>query len=149
MQSEESKLLNKLINEKTKNINIFFKKIKKETFADCLNELLKSKNLERKDLYNELCQYLSHTYIYELGTFSTKEQKKQKIPSRQVVLAIGIAVGASQEEINKLLKGAGYIPLNKRDREDFDVIRGIHQGWEKERMYDTIKLYEKKRKKNS
>ncbi|MBR2179746.1 MAG: DNA-binding protein [Selenomonadaceae bacterium] len=84
-----------------------------------LTNLLKEKNLLKKDVVRE--SGLNREYAYHLFA-GTKDK-----PSRQKVLAIGVAMGLNLEEMQYLLKYAKLNILYPRNQWDSVIISAIEQ----------------------
>ena len=102
-----------------------------------LTKLLKSKKVELKDLAKN-CN-LAKSYLYNL--FSGQRQN----PSREKVLAIGIALELDLEEVQYLLRYAKQSPLYPRDAWDSVIISAIEQ---KLNVFQTNELLEQCGEKN-
>ena len=84
-----------------------------------LTKLLQEKNLDLKEIVKN--SNLNRVYVYHI--FSGK----RKNPSRTKILAIGIAMNLSLEEMQYLLRYAGQNPLYPRNSWDSIIISAIEQ----------------------
>lgn len=98
------------------------------SFAQCLNNFLDEKNLERKDVIHKTS--INETHAYQM--FSG-----DRGASRNKVLQIALAMGLDLRQTNKLLHSAGVSNLYCKDRRDAIIIFCI------ENSYDLSKTEEK------
>lgn len=75
--------------------------------------------------------YLSKSYYYALKAGT-------KIPSRETVIKIGLALGLSVDEMNKSLKLAGWKELYPRNPSDACICFGIKEGLTMEEIGELL-----------
>ncbi len=109
-------------------------------FGDYLDELIENKRLKTADVEKELLTYMSRSYFYEC-------KNNTKNPSREIAIQMGIALGATEEEINNLLKYAGHSKLYVKDNYERKIIVGLQCGWDKERLYGVMEESKKRKAK--
>ena len=90
-------------------------------FTTALARLLEEKNIPTINIVENT--NLSKSYINKLRNPSEKTVK----PSRHVIIDISLAIDASLEETNKLLKLARYQELYTRDKAESFIIWGMLQ----------------------
>ncbi len=88
----------------------------KESLSELLDRLLKDKGLKKIDIIKE--SEISEVYAYQI--FSGV-----RIPDRKKLLALAIAMKLGIDEIQTLLKSAGYPPLYVKLPFDSIVLYGI------------------------
>ena len=100
-----------------------------EELSTLLNRFLENKALTD----NSMCQSkisrlsgLSKSYINELFSFNPKKQKK---PSRDVLLRIGFAMSLDKSEIDMLLKTSGFKELYPRNPRDIAIMVALERGY--------------------
>ncbi len=76
----------------------------------------------------------SKSYINKLRNFKTTDSH----PTRPAVLAIALALNASEEETNRLLKAARYQELYSRDSLDARIIWGMRRGLSGEEIREML-----------
>lgn len=102
------------------------------SFTDTLNELFHQKNLSTQAVVNKTG--ISKSYINKLRSSSQKKVS----PSRSKVINIGLALGGSEQEINKLLKAARLQPLYSRSKEESVIIWGLLHEKNYEQIIDLL-----------
>ena len=124
MKTKMKKSTTELFSElkEDKNIEGYLKRNQDEFMVplhEYLTNLLTEKNLLKKDVIKK--SGLNREYVYHLFA-GTKEN-----PSRQKVLAIGVAMGLNLEEMQYLLKYAKLNILYPRNQWDSVIISAIEQ----------------------
>lgn len=89
------------------------------SFPEYLEQWLAGKGLSRADVVRR--SNLNKAYVYQI--FSGK-----KYPSRDKVIALGFGLGLDAEEIQSLLKQAGYRELYPRDPRDALLLFAFSKG---------------------
>lgn len=90
--------------------------IVKSNLSECLNSLLESKKMKKSDIIK--ASSVNDVYAYQI--FSGV-----RIPERKKVLSILIAMKATLDEVQSLLKSTGYTPLYVKNPFDCVIIYGI------------------------
>lgn len=90
--------------------------IVKSNLSECLNLLLESKKMKKSDIIK--ASSVNDVYAYQI--FSGV-----RIPERKKVLSILIAMKATLDEVQSLLKSTGYTPLYVKNPFDCVIIYGI------------------------
>ena len=88
-------------------------------FPECLDKWLKEKQLSRADVVRQ--SNLNKAYVYQI--FSGR-----KYPSRDKVIALGFGLKLNIEEMQLLLKQAGYRTLYPRDTRDALLLFALKEG---------------------
>lgn len=104
-------------------------------FAIYLSQLIEKKNISVLSIVNN--SNVSKSYINKLRNPSEKKAK----PSRQVIIDIALAMNATLEETNQLLKFARYQELYARDQAESVIIWGMLKHLDGSQIRDM--LYEK------
>ena len=111
-------LLNKI--KESSVIDNFIKEYHQEfhhkSFPEYLKELAKAKQLKVSQIVNKANQ---GDYVYKIFQGTRKA-------SRDILLAIAIAMQVNLEETQLLLRLAKFHPLDTRDERDAIIIYGIH-----------------------
>lgn len=111
--------------------------VPRRKIAYYLSDLMMKKDLEQSEVEDALFGVMSASYIKSVFN-GTKPH-----PGRNIVIAIGLAMGLSYEEMNDLLKCAGHFALDaKRYVGDTCVIHGISKGMSIEEIDDLLRKYE-------
>lgn len=93
----------------------------KVSVGEYLLKLLKEKGLKRSYIIRET--NLNNSYVYEIF-------KGDKIPSRDKLIAITIAMHLSEEETQRALKLAGHSELYPRKKRDAAILFAIKHGFD-------------------
>ncbi len=88
----------------------------KETLSDLLNQLMKRYHLKKAQVVH--ASEMSEVYAYQI--FSGK-----RVPERKKLLCLAVAMGLPLNEVQTLLKTAGYSTLYVKIPFDSVVIHGI------------------------
>ena len=86
------------------------------TLSQMLNDLIKEKGLKKSDVIRK--SELSEVYSYQI--FSGL-----RVPERKKLLCLAVGMGLNLDEVQTLLKCAGYSPLYVKISFDSIVIYGI------------------------
>lgn len=86
------------------------------TIADCVNDLVATKGLKKADVIRR--SGLSEPYAYQI--FSG-----YRVPERTKLISLAVGMRLSFEEVQTLLKQAGYATLYAKNEFDCVVIFGI------------------------
>ena len=124
---------------KTEDIEEFIENhsMRKKKLAYYLSDLMRMKNLEQNAVEDELFGVMSPSYIKSVFN-GTKPH-----PSRNFVIAIGLAMHLSYEELNNLLKYAGHHSLDaKRYVGDTCIILGLSKRLSIEQIDDLLRRYD-------
>ncbi len=84
-----------------------------------INALINEKNLKKSDVIKK--SNLSESHAYEV--FSDK-----KTPSRDKLISLCFGMGTTLDEIQTLLKYAGYAQLYPRNKRDSVIIDALRRG---------------------
>lgn len=110
-----------------------------------LNDLpkvsFKGRFLELADHYNmTLSQVQSASGIAKASfyAFFNPDKTQKRNPQKYHIVRIGLAMGASVEEINELLKLAGHKELYAKNREDAIVIFSIRNHLKITELYEFL-----------
>ena len=76
--------------------------------------------------------HLNHSYVGNIVNF------KKNNPSRDALICIAFALGATEEELQYLLKYAGHAPLYVRRKRDVIIWFGIMKGESLESVNDAL-----------
>ena len=76
--------------------------------------------------------HLNHSYVGNIVNF------KKNNPSRDALISIAFALGATEEELQYLLKYAGHAPLYVRRKRDVIIWFGIMKGESLESVNDAL-----------
>lgn len=93
----------------------------KVSVGEYLLKLLKEKGLKRSYIIRET--NLNNSYVYEIF-------KGGKIPSRDKLIAITIAMHLSEDETQRALKLAGHSELYPRKKRDAAILFAIKRGFD-------------------
>ncbi len=104
-------------------------------FSIKLDDLIKEKGISIQEIVKN--SNVSKAYINRLRSRTEKKVN----PDRYIILDIGLAIGASLEEIDVLLKAAGFQPLYSRKNEEALIIWGLLHNLTNQEIRDL--LYEK------
>ena len=111
-----------------------------DKFRDVLLKMLGKKHMTQADI----------TRISNIGKgyLSDLFSGKKKNPAREKVLDIGLALNCTEDEMNELLRSAGYSPLYSKFQLDSVIIFGLTHGKTgleiRELLYDNLKIEELK-----
>lgn len=103
-----------------------------DSFTDTLNELFHQKDMSTQEIVNKTG--ISKSYVNKLRNPSQKKGK----PARSIIISMGLALGGSEEEVNRLLKSAGLQPLYSRSQEESVIIWGLLHGKNYEQISDLL-----------
>ena len=105
----------------------------RQPLSECLNRIMEQKQLCRTDVIRDSC--LNPNYAYHILSGESTN------PSRPKLLALAIALHMDFDEIQYLLRYAGFSPLYPRNPWDAVVISAIHRGlsvWETDNLLDYL-----------
>lgn len=88
-------------------------------FTNALSNLIIEKGVSTQTIVDNTC--LSKSYINKLRSPAEKALR----PSRYIIIDIALAIGATLDETNRLLKLAQYQELYTRDRAESLIIWGL------------------------
>lgn len=88
---------------------------------------------DRKDSVVSFDAHLHHSYVGNIV------REKKNNPSRNALICICFAMGATEEELQYLLKYAGHSPLYVRRRRDVIIWFGIKKGESLETVNENLK----------
>ena len=91
-----------------------------KSFGQYFQELCRKYNTNPSKLSSDCAK--SKSYLYKCSS-------DEKIPSKKVVVCIGIALQATLEEINTMLKCAGHKELYPKNMWDAIIIFGLNKGY--------------------
>lgn len=91
------------------------------SLSEYLVKLLKEKGLKRSYIIRET--NLNSSYVYEIF-------KGSKIPARDTLITIAIAMHLSEEETQRALKIAGHSELYPRKKRDAAILFAIKRGFD-------------------
>lgn len=118
---KDTEVLLKEIKEAT-NIYTFLKnnttQMNSVPLPEILKLLLKQYSIKKSEFI--YMTNLSRSYLYEV--FSGK-----KVPSRDKLISMILAIGISVDEANKVLQSAGYTSLYAKDLRDAIILFGLQQ----------------------
>ena len=109
--------------------------IGRETFGDRLLKLCEKYGKKQAELQRDVTVSKSQFYAVINGT---------RNPSKEAVIKIALALGVSLEEINELLKLAGYKELYPKNREDAIIRFGIEHKKDIYEISQVLKEYHSK-----
>ena len=104
-----------------------------QPLSEYLQRVMKEKGLCRTDVIRDSC--LNPNYAYHILSGESPN------PSRPKLLALALAMKMSFDEIQYLLRYAGFSPLYPRNPWDAIVISAIHRGlsvWETDNRLDYL-----------
>jgi hypothetical protein len=104
-----------------------------QPLSEHLQRVMKEKGLCRTDVIRDSC--LNPNYAYHILSGESTN------PSRPKLLALAIAMKMGFDEIQYLLRYAGFSPLYPRNPWDAVVISAIHRGlsvWETDNLLDYL-----------
>ena len=107
-----------------KNKNVFYNR----DAVVYLRELQKAKGLTKAQIAKLSGQ---GNYVYKIFNGN-------KTPSRSVLICVGIGMGASIHEIQRLLEYSKFAPLDPRDKSDAIVIFGILNNMKIEQINELL-----------
>lgn len=105
----------------------------RQPLSEYLNQIMEQKQLCRTDVIRNSC--LNPNYAYHILSGESTN------PSRPKLLALAIALRMDFDEIQYLLRYAGFSPLYPRNPWDAVVISAIHRGlsvWETDNLLDYL-----------
>lgn len=105
----------------------------RQPLSEYLNRIMEQKQLCRTDVIRDSC--LNPNYAYHILSGESTN------PSRPKLLALAIALRMDFDEIQYLLRYAGFSPLYPRNPWDAVVISAIHRGlsvWETDNLLDYL-----------
>ena len=105
----------------------------RQPLSEYLNRIMEQKQLCRTDVIRDSC--LNPNYAYHILSGESTN------PSRPKLLALAIALRMNFDEIQYLLRYAGFSPLYPRNPWDAVVISAIHRGlsvWETDNLLDYL-----------
>ena len=105
----------------------------RQPLSEYLNRIMEQKQLCRTDVIRDSC--LNPNYAYHILSGESTN------PSRPKLLALTIALHMDFDEIQYLLRYAGFSPLYPRNPWDAVVISAIHRGlsvWETDNLLDYL-----------
>jgi len=104
-----------------------------QDFSDALSRLIEEKKTPVLSIVEHA--NVSKSYVNKLRSPSEKSVR----PSRHVILDIALAMNASLEETNQLLKTARYQELYTRDPAESLIIWGMLKGLSGERIREMLR----------
>ena len=93
--------------------------LKPTVFTEKLKALLEHDARTRTDIARAAC--ISEIYLYQICT-------GKRIPTRDRILCLCIALQPKLENAQELLRSCGYAPLTPRDRRDARIIHAMLHG---------------------
>lgn len=106
----------------------------KETFRNRLTELCVKYDMSYSKLQTESGINKSSFYAF----FEKEGSKQARKPQKHHIIKIGLALGATVEEINELLKLAKHKELYAKNRDDMIVIFGIKNNLKVEEIEELL-----------
>ena len=104
-----------------------------QDFSDALGRLMEEKKASVLSIVEHA--NVSKSYVNKLRSPSEKTPR----PSRHVILDIALAINASLEETNHLLKTARYQELYARDPAEALIIWGMLKGLDGEQIRELLR----------
>ena len=121
-----------------KSMNELMNELTSLKYKEELEQWLEEHKQEHKSFgqyFQELCKKY-HTNPSKLNSRCTKSKSylykcssDVKVPSKKVIVCIGIALQATLEEINTMLKYAGHKELYPKNMWDAVIIFGLNKGY--------------------
>lgn len=103
--------------------------ITEANLSEYLNRLIEEKGCKKTDIIKHT--NLNRAYVYQIF-------EGRKMPSRDKLIAISIGMNLEFDEMQALLKYAGYRPLYARDTRDAAIIFSVQHGYSFDEMNTTL-----------
>lgn len=100
-----------------------------ETLTELICSLFKGRGISKA----ELARRSGSSTVYIHQVFAGRRN-----PSRNKLICLGIGLGISLEELQALLKTAGYAPLYAANKRDAVILFGVHRGASLPEIDDTL-----------
>ena len=109
--------------------------MQRESFGDAILRLCAKYEMTPSSLQTKIAISKSQFYSLLNGT---------RNPSKQSVIKIAFGVGMTKDELNGILRAAGFQELDPRDREDAVVLFGIENKKEVGKVDELLREYHAK-----
>ncbi len=129
------KITGDLLSELSKSADLtkYLSDNREELFSGEIGSLMENIRQTNKIRKVELARKagISEFYLYQI-------LKGHRKPSRDMLLAVCLGLGCTEEQTEKMLKLGGYSPLYVRFRRDSVILYGIMHGWDVLKVNDTL-----------